>query len=164
MPLPRRSAIVAIGAVLLALPACGGPGLPPAGPKPGEVDVGYGSQPGEKVTGAVSSVSGSEVGDTRGAGVEELLRGRVAGLEIVPQPEGGYRFRIRGVGPAGPDTPEPLFVVDGTPVPAANLATALAGLTRDDIRQVDVLKDIASTAIYGTRGAGGVVIINTRRR
>ncbi|HET9986812.1 MAG TPA: TonB-dependent receptor plug domain-containing protein [Longimicrobiales bacterium] len=126
--------------------------------------MGHGTQPGEKVTGAVTSVPGAEVGDVRAGGVQELLRGRVAGLEIIPLPDGGYRFRIRGMSTISADSPEPLFVVDGTPVDVAGLATALSGLTRDDIQQVDVLKDVASTAIYGTRGAGGVVIINTRRR
>ncbi|MGH7575763.1 MAG: TonB-dependent receptor plug domain-containing protein, partial [Longimicrobiales bacterium] len=58
---------------------------------------------------------------------------------------------------------DPLFIVDGTPVDARAIETALAGLTRQDIRQVDVLKDVASTSIYGTRGVGGVIVITTRR-
>ncbi|MGH7507059.1 MAG: TonB-dependent receptor plug domain-containing protein [Longimicrobiales bacterium] len=150
------------GVVLLVLAGCGGPGLPPAGPQPGDVDVGYGTQPEEKVTGAVTSVSPGELGHTAAANIAELLRGRVAGLEITADPNGGYRFRIRGIAMIN-ETPEPLFVVDGTPVDADRIESVLSGFTREDIRQVDVLKDVASTSIYGTRGVGGVIIITTRR-
>jgi TonB-dependent SusC/RagA subfamily outer membrane receptor len=157
-----RISTVLVGAALLVSVGCGSPGLPPAGPEPGNVDVGYGTQPEEKVTGAVSSVSTDELGATRAANIEELLRGRVAGLEILKEGGGGLRFRIRGIGTIN-ETPEPLFVIDGTPVSADNIESILAGMTRDDIRQVDVLKDVASTSIYGQRGVGGVIIITTRR-
>jgi TonB-dependent SusC/RagA subfamily outer membrane receptor len=158
----RRAAV--LGAALFALAACGGPGLPPAGPQPGEVDVGYGTQPADKVTGAVTTVSGSDVGEKRSGSIEELLRGRAAGLDVVQRPDGSYAFRIRGLGTINRNPPEPLFVVDGVQVEARQIDSALAGLTRDDIKQVDVLKDIASTSVYGTRGVGGVIIISTHRR
>jgi len=160
------SKVVAIlgGATLLALSACGGPGLPPAGPTPEkEVDIGYGSQPKEKTTGAVTSVSGTEIAGSQSVRLDELLRGRAAGLQVIPRADGGYTFRIRGLSTIGPEQPEPLFVVDGSQVSARNIEAALSGLTRDDIRQVDVLKDIASTSIYGTRGVGGVIVITTKR-
>ncbi len=151
------------GATLLALTACGGPGLPPAGPAPGNVDVGYGSQPAGKVTGAVTTISDSTLSQTRPFTLEELLRGRVAGLQVIHQVDGSISFRIR----SGPNSmlldQDPLFIVDGIPIAAGNLQSALAGRTPDDIRQVDVLKDVASTSIYGSRGAGGVVLITTRR-
>lgn len=162
MIITNGSTRILCGAALIAVAACGGPGLPPAGPEPGDVDVGYGTQPGEQVTGAVTSVPGER--NNGGARIDELLRGRVAGLQIIPKPEGGYTFRIRGITTLSGEPPEPLFVVDGTQVSAAQIENALAGLTRDDIRQVDVLKDIASTSVYGTRGVGGVIIINTKRR
>jgi TonB-dependent SusC/RagA subfamily outer membrane receptor len=60
--------------------------------------------------------------------------------------------------------PEPLFIVDGTEISPRDVESALAGLTRDDIKRVDVLKDLSSTAVYGTRGAGGVILITTTRR
>jgi TonB-dependent starch-binding outer membrane protein SusC len=91
--------------------------------------------------------------------VDELLRGRVAGLQITPLPEGGYSYRIRGA----EGSSEPLFLVDGIEIHPSQLHTALSGLTREDIRKVEVLKDLASTAMYGMRGAGGVVLISTRR-
>jgi iron complex outermembrane receptor protein len=152
------------GVALLAFVGCGGPGLPPAGPAPGEVDVGYGTREEEDLTGAVSSLTDPDTppGPVR---LEELLRGRAAGLEIIPLPEGGYRLQIRGSSALiAQQIQEPLVVVDGVPIPPGTVHTALAGLTRDDIRQVDILKDLASTAIYGTRGAAGVILITTTRR
>jgi TonB-dependent SusC/RagA subfamily outer membrane receptor len=152
------------GASFLAFLACGSPGLPPAGPTPEkEVDIGYGSQPKEKTTGAVTSVSGEEISGSQTVRLDELLRGRAAGLQVIPRSGGGYTFNIRGLSSTGSGQTEPLFVIDGVQVSASNAESALAGLTRDDIRQVDVLKDIASTSVYGTRGVGGVVVITTKR-
>jgi iron complex outermembrane receptor protein len=152
-------------AALIALTGCGGRGLPEAGPKPGEVDVGYGTQPEEKVTGAVTSVSEGDINPTRPLRLEELLRGKVAGLEIVTRRDGRQILRIRGgtTSLVGAQDQEPLVVVDGVPISSDGLASALAGLTSEDIRQVDVLKDIASTSIYGSRGAAGVILITTKR-
>jgi TonB-dependent SusC/RagA subfamily outer membrane receptor len=99
-------------------------------------------------------------GGPQAANVAELLRGRVAGLDIRQGPDGGYMYRIRGL---SQESPEPLFVIDGIQVMAKDVPSALSGLTRNDIRQVDVLKDLASTSIYGQRGVGGVILITTRR-
>jgi len=152
-------------AAVTALAACGGPGLPPAGPAPGEVDVGYDTQQAEKVTGAVSTVNPAADKSTP-LRVEELLRGKAAGVQVLRLPNGDVTLRIRSApGTAeGGSTLEPLVVLDGTPVSNGRLEEALAGLTRNDIKQVDVLKDIASTAIYGQRGAAGVIVISTNRR
>ena len=154
------------GASLVALAGCGGRGLPDAGPKPGEVEVGYGTQPKEEVTGAVASVSGNEVNPARPLRLEELLRGKIAGLQVVTRSDGRQTLRIRGgtTSLVGAPDQDPLIVLDGVPLSADGLATALAGLTPDDIRQVDVLKDVASTSIYGMRGAAGVIVITTTRR
>jgi len=156
------------GVALLVLVGCGGsgPGLEQPGPRPGEVDIGYGSQPKDKTTGAVSSVSGKEIDAGRPLRLEELLRGKTAGLQIITRPDGSQTLRIRGsqVGPQNGSEPDPLIVVDGVPVKATEISDALAGLTPDDIRQVDVLKDVASTSIYGIRGNAGVIVITTRRR
>jgi TonB-dependent SusC/RagA subfamily outer membrane receptor len=149
------------GAAMLTIGACGGPGLPPAGPKPGEVEVGYGTQKESGTTGAVTSLGEKELSSARPLRVEELLKGRVAGLQVT-YVGGRATFRIRGTNSLMNDR-EPLFVVDGYQVPQGGVHGALAGLTPDDIRQIDVLKDVSSTAIYGTRGAGGVILITTRR-
>jgi TonB-dependent SusC/RagA subfamily outer membrane receptor len=93
--------------------------------------------------------------------LDELLRGRAAGLEVITQPDGSYRLKIRG-NPS--QEQEPLVIVDGIEISTRNLDSALAGLNRDDIRQVEVLKDVASTSSYGMRAAGGVILITTKRR
>lgn len=154
-----RPPLLRIATFSIVLSACGGPALPPAGPAPGEVDVGYGTRDEDETTGAVTSVSSSELGDLRRGSLEELLRGRAAGLQVTKHPDGTYTFRIRGV----TNGVDPLFVIDGVQTSADRVEAALAGLTRDDIRQVEILKDVASTSVYGTRGVGGVIIINTRR-
>lgn len=159
----KTLAIVAtLGVAVLTLGGCAGPGLPPAGPAPGEVDIGYDKQDEEDVTGAVSSVSDARLSDGRPLRIEELLRGRVPGLRIVKGPDGRFTLRIRGTDSLLYDQ-EPLVVVDGIQITAGSLHTALVGLTPEDIRQIDVLKDVASTSIYGMRGAGGVILITTRR-
>jgi TonB-dependent SusC/RagA subfamily outer membrane receptor len=155
----RKNLALAIltNAFLATIAACSAPGLPPAGPAPGHVDVGYGTKPEKEVTGSISSLNEEKLGADRPIKMEEFLRGRVAGLEVK-----GNRLRIRGTNSLM-SQPAPLIVVDGIPITSGGLEVALAGLTHKDIRQVDVLKDVASTAIYGLRGAGGVIIINTWR-
>lgn len=120
--------------------------------------MGYGAQPKGKVSGAVTTLSNKDFG-TRPQGIEEFLRGKVAGLEIIRRGS-GFTFRIRGSGSMIVDK-EPLVIVDGVMIQEGNIANALAGLTPDDIKQVNVLKDVASTSIYGGRGAGGVILITT---
>ena len=156
-----RMLVALIGGTLAANAGCGGPGLPPAGPTPGSVNVGYGTQPADKVTGAVSTMSEDEVNKTRSLRVEELLRGRVPGLQVIKGAGGRSLFRIRGTNSLLNDQ-EPLFVLDGVQLAVGGVYSALAGMTASDIRQIDVLKDIASTSIYGTRGAGGVILITTK--
>ena len=113
----------------------------------------------EHGTSAVTSV---DVGPVNGGplSLEELLKGKVAGLQFVPSPDGGTTIRIRGAEPIH----EPLILVDGIETTSRDLHSALAGLTRDDIQKVQVLKDVASTSGYGMRGIGGVILITTRRR
>jgi TonB-dependent SusC/RagA subfamily outer membrane receptor len=161
MPMMPNVPLRLIGAALLAAMACARSSAPPV-PRPSgdSVDVGYGSQSKEKTTGAVTSLKGSELGD-RPVRIEELLRGKVAGLQIIPVP-GGASFRIRGTDSMLADQ-EPLVVVDGIQIPSGNINSALAGLSREDIKRVSVLKDVASTSIYGLRGAGGVILIVTKR-
>jgi len=152
----------AVGIALIAAVACGPPGLPPAGPGPGEVEIGYDTQPKEEVTGAVTSIPEDQIGEHRPLRFDELMRGRVPGLTVIPRPDGGYTIRIRG-NDSLLSSQEPLIIVDGVPIASHAIDSALAGLTPDDIRQVDVLRDVSATAIYGMRGAGGVIIITTRR-
>ena len=151
---------------LTALLNCGGHGSSQrARPQPGDtVSVGYGTQAQRDRTGAVTSISPTDA-DTRVARVEELLRARVPGLQLSRLPNGDYTLRIRGHrGLRGAVTDEePLLVIDDMPVPNGSLGAALAALAPRDIARIDVLKDAAATAIYGTRGANGVIIIKTQR-
>ena len=150
------------GAAILVGASCGGPGLPPAGPQPGQVDVGYDTQPASDVTGSVTTLSTREFAGSKPTGLIEILRGRVPGLQISQGSGGGFILRIRGIGSLTSDMP-PLLVIDGVNMSSTEADNALAGISSDDVVQVDVLKDIASTSIYGMSGAGGVIIVNTRR-
>lgn len=151
---------------LAALASCGRPhSSQRERPQPGDtVSVGYGTQSQRDQTGAVTSISPTDA-ETRVTRVEELLRARVPGLQVTRLPNGDYTLRIRGQrGLRGAATDEePLLVIDDVPVPSGSLGAAFAALAPRDIARIDVLKDAAATAIYGTRGANGVIIIKTQR-
>ena len=156
----RRTLLVLAGVTLGA--GCAKHGQPPA-PRPNDsVEVGYGAQPKGKTTGAITALSSDDLSKARPLRIEELLRGKVAGLDII-QDGNNVSFRIRGE-PSATQNAEPLVVVDDEPIAQGNIVNALAGLTPDDIKQVSVLKDIASTSIYGGRGAGGVILITTKNK
>jgi TonB-dependent SusC/RagA subfamily outer membrane receptor len=129
-----------------------------------EVSVGYGTQNRRDITGAVTSVSPTEA-DARTPRVEDLLRARVPGLEVLPLANGNYTLRIRGRHTVGdrPVGDEPLLVIDDMSTPIGALSSTLAGLAPSDVQRIDVLKDAAATAIYGSRGGNGVIIITTKR-
>ena len=133
-----------------------------ARPTPDSVQVGYGAQPTGKTTGAVASITEDDMKKARPMRIDELLRGKVAGLDIV-QNGNAVVFRIRGSASLRQDL-EPLVIVDDEQIQQGNIVNALSGLTPDDIKQVTVLKDVASTSIYGGRGAGGVILITTKGR
>src|SRR5213593_966437 len=128
-----------------------------------EVSVGYGTQQKSNLTAAITSISPTEA-ETRVARGEDLLRARVPGLEVLPLRDGSCTLRIRGHhglrGSVAAD--EPLLVIDD--IPALGSAGALlASLEPQDIARIDVLKDAGATAVYGSRGANGVIIITTKR-
>lgn len=99
--------------------------------------------------------------------VQEMLRGQVAGVDVIDDPQcGGIVLRIRTSAPSllgGRCDPPPLLVVDGKPIAPGGVTSALESLLPYEIDRIQVLKDVASTAVYGSRGAYGVIIINTRR-
>jgi TonB-linked SusC/RagA family outer membrane protein len=122
------------------------------------VVVGYGVQRRRDVTGAISRVEGEDVARVPVMNVEQALQGRVAGVQVVPasgEPGAGAVVRIRGVGTL--NNASPLYVVDGM------LLDDIGFLNPSDIESIDVLKDASATAIYGSRGANGVIIVTTRR-
>ncbi|MFW6085242.1 MAG: TonB-dependent receptor plug domain-containing protein, partial [Gemmatimonadota bacterium] len=125
-----------------------------------EVSVGFDTQSEDGVTGAITSIRPSEVeGDY--ANVGELLRGRVPGLEVLGGSNGGYRIRIRGAARLSGDSGEPLLVVDGMRISSQSAGRVLATLRPHEVVRIDVLRDTASTSIYGNRGQAGVIVITT---
>lgn len=123
------------------------------------VVIGYGSQKRKDLTGSISSISADNIKDLSVTRVDQALLGKVAGVQVKPssgEPGSPPQVRIRGVGSisAGGD---PLYVVDGVPL------SSLQAINPNDIENIDVLKDASATAIYGSRGSNGVVIVNTKR-
>ena len=93
--------------------------------------------------------------------IEEMLEGRVAGVSVSRTPDGGIAVRIRGASSVYGNS-EPLYIVDGMAVqPGPN--GALTGIAPQDIASIRVLKDAADIAMYGSRGANGVILIRTKR-
>ncbi len=124
------------------------------------VVVGYGTQQRSDVSGSIASVSSENIKDLTVSRADQALAGQVAGVQVSQSsgvPGRGTQVNIRGVGSitAGSD---PLYVVDGFPI-AGDLST----INPNDIASMDVLKDASAAAIYGSRGANGVVIITTKR-
>lgn len=137
---------------------------PPAPSNSDSVSIGYGRQTKHDVTGAIGSVSGDELSRQRVARVEELLRGRVAGVEVVPLPNGDFTLRVRNAS-SNAGNAAPLIVIDGMPLPrGGGVGSALSGIAPSDIARIEILKDAGSAAAYGSEGVNGVVLITTKRR
>ena len=160
-----RLATLAGGLVVLSS-ACAGTGQRAGGrvPDPADsVSATYGSrQSASDVTGAVSVIGERELAHMHGGRIEEMIAGRVPGLEVVHGP-GGYTFRIRGVASFN-GSDEPLCVIDGVHIRHGGISGALASLVPSDIARIEVLKDAGAAAAYGSRGAHGVIVITTKRR
>jgi len=124
------------------------------------VVVGYGTQRKKDVTGAVVSVSEKALREVPVANIQQALQGRAAGLEIQRignQPGAGAQIRIRGIRSISGSN-EPLFIVDGIPWDGN-----LNDINPDDVSSIDILKDASATAVYGSRGANGVILISTKK-
>ncbi|MBE7176929.1 MAG: TonB-dependent receptor [Mucilaginibacter polytrichastri] len=131
------------------------------------VVIGYGQQQRKDVTGAVATVSAKQIKDLPVASIDQKLVGQVPGVQVssvTGTPGGGSSIKIRGSGSIGAGD-SPLFVIDGYPVSSSfgQISNPLNVLNPDDIESVNVLKDASSTAIYGSRGANGVVVITTKQ-
>jgi TonB-dependent SusC/RagA subfamily outer membrane receptor len=117
------------------------------------------------VTGAVASLSEEELDGMRVTRVEELLMGRIPGVQVIRTGGGEFSVRVRGAKSFGfGGTEEPLYVIDGMPLVNSGLRAALMGIAPQDIARIDVLKDAGATAAYGSKGANGVILITTRRQ
>jgi TonB-linked SusC/RagA family outer membrane protein len=123
------------------------------------VAIGYGSQKRSNVTNAISTIKGEDL-ISRGTGsADEALIGKVAGVRVMQMdgmPGRGMDIKVRGISSINFSN-NPLYVIDGFPV------DNLRSVTTGDIESIEVLKDAASTAIYGSRGSQGVILITTKR-
>ena len=155
--------VLPVLAAAVAGSACasgGGAALPELDPAD-EVRIGYDTQDRSDLTGSVGSVTAADIAGQKVTRVEEMIEGRFAGVHVVRTRNGGISLRIRGVSTLMGNS-EPLFVIDGMPVHSGP-GTALVGINPSDIERIDILKDAGATAIYGSRGANGVVLITTKR-
>jgi TonB-linked SusC/RagA family outer membrane protein len=123
------------------------------------VNIGYGSKKKIDLTGAVSSLSSEDITNSKATNAQEALQGRMPGVDVKRssgRPGADFTIEIRGVNSISGST-QPLYVVDGIQVNNIN------DINPADIERMDVLKDASSTAIFGSRGANGVVIVTTKR-
>ncbi|MGE5518878.1 MAG: TonB-dependent receptor plug domain-containing protein, partial [Candidatus Dadabacteria bacterium] len=124
------------------------------------VVVGYGTQRRATLTGAISSVKAKDLENIPNGRIEQALQGRVSGVTILQnsgQPGEGSTIRVRGITTFNNNNP--LWVVDGVVVDAGGIGY----LNQSDIESIEVLKDAASSAIYGTRAATGVILVTTKK-
>jgi TonB-linked SusC/RagA family outer membrane protein len=122
------------------------------------VVIGYGTAKKKDITGSVSSVQGKDIARIPVSTAAEALTGRMAGVQIVAtegSPDAAIKIRVRGGGSITQDN-TPLYIVDGFPV------SSISDIPGSTIQSIDVLKDASSTAIYGARGANGVIIVTTK--
>ena len=122
------------------------------------VVIGYGVQKKSVVTAAISKVTGEDLNLTKPSRIEDALKGKVSGVQITQssgQPNADSKVRIRGIGSV--NNSDPLYIVDGMLV-----SGGINYLNPTDIESVEILKDAASAAIYGSRAANGVVLVTTK--
>lgn len=136
------------------------------------VVTGYGSQLKRDITGAITSLSTEDIEVHAGGNINTALQGKIPGMQIVNtsgEPGAGANVSIRGLSSINGNN-EPLYIIDGVAIESANISTLdseasfspMAGLDVTDIESIEVLKDAASAAIYGSRAANGVIIITTK--
>lgn len=124
------------------------------------VVVGYGTQRKEAVTGSVASVKGDILKEIPAGNITQALQGRVAGVDLQQtdsKPGSTLQIRIRGTRSLTASN-DPLIVLDGIP-----FSGSISDISPDDIKSLDILKDASATAIYGSRGANGVILITTNK-
>lgn len=124
------------------------------------VMIGYGTQRKEAVTGSVATVKGDALREVPSANITQALQGRTAGVDISQtstKPGAAMQIRIRGTRSLTGDN-NPLIVLDGIP-----FVGSLSDISSSDIKSIDILKDASATAIYGSRGANGVILVTTNR-
>lgn len=131
------------------------------------VVIGYGTMQKKDVTGAVANIAMANVRDMSVSGIDQAISGQIAGLQINTSngiPGGGPQVQLRGVGAIGAFS-QPLYVVDGFALSSTSseISNPMNDIAPQDIQSISVLKDASATAIYGSRGANGVIIITTKK-
>ena len=139
------------------------------------VIVGYGVKKKRNLTGSIASISADEISETNLQDPISAIQGRAAGVQVVSNsgaPGGGMSIKVRGNSSLNSGN-SPLYVIDGVPIESNSLSSLngtenfglnpLADINPNDIQSIEILKDAASTAIYGSRAANGVVLITTKR-
>src|SRR5687768_16640919 len=143
---PSHRALPALGLLVVLATGCAHRGVPAGGdtvvvrPDPA----------------ASSTLTSAEIERTPEESVERALQGRISGVRVTHTPDGGISVRIRGTTSINASS-EPLFVLDGVAIEPGP-GGSLVGLNMRDIASIEVLKDAASTAMYGLRGANGVIV------
>ena len=123
------------------------------------VAIGYGSMRRSDLTGSISSISKDALSERAITSLEDAMRGKAAGMQIVQNdgaPGSDYTIRIRGASSVNASS-APIFVIDGV------ICEDASSLNPGDVASIEILKDASSTAIYGSRGANGVIMITTRQ-
>jgi TonB-linked SusC/RagA family outer membrane protein len=131
--------------------------------------TGYSTQLKREITGSISSIRAQEISKVPQQNAAGILQGRAAGVTVTSTsgtPGAGLQVRIRGIGSINADS-DPLYVVDGVQMSFTNLSgtndnTPLNAIDPDDIESIEILKDAAASAIYGSQAANGVVLITTK--
>lgn len=124
------------------------------------VVVGYGTQRREAITGSVASIKSEAIQEVPAPNISQALQGRIAGVEMTQtssKPGASMQIRIRGTRSLNASN-DPLIVLDGIP-----FAGSIGDINPNDIQSIDILKDASSSAIYGSRGANGVILITTKK-
>lgn len=143
------------------------------------VVIGYGTQVRRDVTGSIASLNEDSFSAQANTNVDQMIQGKAAGVQVVQnsgEPGGGMSINIRGVGSINAGS-GPLYVIDGLPInnepsiaqtgnetaPTRSPRNPIGFLNPEDIASIDILKDASATAIYGSRGANGVIMITTKK-
>jgi TonB-dependent SusC/RagA subfamily outer membrane receptor len=158
--LPARLWVLA-GVLTFCLASCSQRGdVPAVRANPAPVDIGYGEVGSDQVTGAVSAMHSDAMDGVQAPTLAAMLA-RLPGVRVVQSTKlhGGIEVRIRGSS-SFQASEEPLFVLDGMPIPSGD--GQIFGINPNIIETITVLKDAGATAIYGSRGANGVILIKTK--
>lgn len=138
------------------------------------VTIGYGATSRANVTSAIATVDSNAVKNVPVISIDNAFQGKIAGVQVMQnsgEPGGAVSVRVRGPSSLNAGN-QPLYVVDGVPViqgtfeqlsPSGQRMSAISGINADEVERIDVLKDAAATAIYGSRGSNGVILITTKR-